>query len=482
MNWLMHRLTPGGFVWLMINEVRLATRAARQRRGGNLVWGLLITVYAAAGFWLASNLVHIPITPTPFAFVLVFAVAVLAMSFMTTQAMLRSQDTLYQSGDLDLLLTAPLPPRRVLLAKLCGIVANIMMVFAAFTLPIALPVALLGHPGLFGIPLVLLGLALVSACIGLAITLFIVRIASPRTARTIAQIVGAFLAAGVFLASQFLSAGPGRESAGRALVGWLVRHDYGSHGLASLPGQAALGNLPAMAAVLGGAMLVFAGAGAVLGRAFLTSYQNAPTRLTRSRSRGRAKGNIARHFRQGLFATMFAKEARLLRRDPQLAFTIVLRLIYLLPIAVPAFTHGRGPPLLPALAFFGVLIAGQLAGSLAWLTVSAEDSPDLIAVAPVEKQAAERAKLAAALLIAAPFAVVLPLAIALVSPRAAIIALAMTAASALAAGLVELKFQRPAPRRRFGNRREGSFLVGVLTFLMTGVLALGAGYLVYLAG
>lgn len=479
MTWLMHRLTPGGFLWLMVNEVRLATRAARQRRGGNLIWGLLISVYTAAGFWLASNLVGIPIIPVPFAFVLVFAVSVLAMSFMTTQAMLRSQDTLYQSGDLDLLLTAPLQPRRVLLAKLCGIVANIVMVFAAFTLPIALPIALLGHPGLFGIPLVLLALALLSACAGLAITLFIVRIATPRTARTIAQIVGAFLAAGVFLASQFLSAGPGRESAGRALVGWLVRHDYGSHGIASLPGRAALGDPLAMVAVLGAAMLIFAGAGALLGRAFLTSYQNAPTRLTR---RGRAKGGIARHFREGLFATMFAKEARLLRRDPQLAFTIVLRLIYLLPIALPAFTHGRGPPLLPALAFFGVLIAGQLAGSLAWLTVSAEDSPDLIAVAPVEKQAAERAKLSAALLIAAPFAIVLPLAIALVSPRAAIIALAMTAASALAAGLVELKFQRPAPRRRFGSRREGSFLVGVLTFLMTGLLALGGGYLVYLAG
>jgi ABC-2 type transport system permease protein len=407
-------------------------------------------------------------------------VSVLAMSFMTTQAMLRSQDTLYQSGDLDLLLTAPLQPRRVLLAKLCGIVANIVMVFAAFTLPIALPVALLGHPGLFGIPLVLLALALISACVGLAITLFIVRIATPRTARTIAQIVGAFLAAGVFLASQFLSAGPGRESAGRTLVGWLVRHDYGSHGIASLPGRAALGDPIAMVAVLGAAMLVFAGAGALLGRAFLRSYQNAPTRLTRTR--GRAKGGIARHFRDGLFATMFAKEARLLRRDPQLAFTIVLRLIYLLPIALPAFTHGRGPPLLPALAFFGVLIAGQLAGSLAWLTVSAEDSPDLIAVAPVETALAQRAKLTAALLLAAPFALVLPLAIALVSPRAAIIALAMTAASALAAGLVELRFQRPAPRKSFGRRREGSFLVGVLTFLMTGLLALGGGYLVYLAG
>jgi ABC-2 type transport system permease protein len=178
---------------------------------------------------------------------------------------------------------------------------------------------------------------------------------------------------------------------------------------------------------------------------------------------------------------MFAKEARLLRRDPQLAFTIVLRLIYLVPIALPAFTHGRGPPLLPALAFAGVLIAGQMAGSLAWLTVSGEDSPDLIAVAPVEKRSAERAKLAAALLIAAPFALVLPIAIALVNLRAALIVLMMTAACALAAGLVELKFQRPGPRRSFGNRRQGSFLVALLTFLMTGLLALGAGYLVWLA-
>lgn len=480
MTWLMRRLTPGGFLFLMLNEVRLAMRAARKRRGNNLIWGLLITVYTAMGFWLASNLVHIPIHASPLGLNIVLAVAVLAMSFMTTQAMLRSQDTLYQSGDLDLLLTAPLSPRRVLLAKLCGIVANIMMVFAAFTLPVALPVALLGHPGLFGIPLVLLALALVSACVGLAITLLIVRVASPRTARTIGQIVGAFLAAGVFLASQLLSQGPGRESAGRALLDWLMRHDYGSHGLPSLPGLAAFGDFAAMVAVLGGAILVFIGAGALLGRVFLTSYQNAPTRLTRSR--GKAKGGISRHFRESLFATMFAKEARLLRRDPQLAFTIVLRLIYLLPIALPAFTHGRGPPLLPALAFFGVLLAGQLAGSLAWLTVSAEDSPDLIAVAPVEKAVAARAKLAAALLIAAPFAIVLPLAIASVSVRAAIITLAMTGASALAAGLVELKFQRPAPRKAFGSRREGSFLVGVLTFLMTGLIALLGGYLVWLAG
>src|SRR5437868_13404059 len=61
MTWLMRRLTPGGFLFLMLNEVRLATRAARQRRGGNIIWGLLITFYTAMGFWLGVTLAEIPI-------------------------------------------------------------------------------------------------------------------------------------------------------------------------------------------------------------------------------------------------------------------------------------------------------------------------------------------------------------------------------------------------------------------------------------
>ena len=90
---------------------------------------------------------------------------------------------------------------------------------------------------------------------------------------------------------------------------------------------------------------------------------------------------------------MFAKEWRLLARDPALAFQIVLRLIYLAPIALAAFGRGRGPPLAPGARLLQRDVAGQLVGSFAWLAVSAEDAPDLLAVAPVGERQVERAKL-----------------------------------------------------------------------------------------
>jgi len=457
MNAIMRRLRAGGFAWLVTHELRLAMRGVRKRRRSLAVSAVLLGLYVALGIWLGGNVSEMPIPSGPFTLTLVLAASVLAMSFMTTQAMLRSQETLYASGDLDLLLTAPLRPAKVLLAKLCGIAGSIVIVFAVLILPVAIPVAAQGHPGLFGIPALLVALALVSACLGLAITLAVVSLAGPRTARTLAQIIGALLGAGVFLVSQFLSqSGGGRHSAAQALFVWLSSHKFGAHGLGALPGRAALGDPLAIVILLGGAILVFAAAGALFGRLFLASYQKAGMRLSRRRSA--AKSRVGRHFRAGLFATMFAKEWRLLLRDPQLAFAIVLRLIYLAPIALPAFTHGRGPPFLPTLAFASVLIAGQLAGSLAWLTVSGEDSPDLLAVAPVPRAEAERAKLASALAMAAPFAIVLPAAIALSSLLAALVPLVITAA----------------------RRRSGSFLVSLLTFLMTALLGLGAGYLVYL--
>lgn len=481
MNAVMRRLQPGGFVWLVAHELRLAMRAARRRRSSAAIWTLLLVLYALLGIWIGNAVSGLPIPASPFALTLILAACALVMSFMTTQAMLRSQETLYASGDLDLLLSAPLEPNKVLLAKLCGIAASIVLTFAFFLLPIAIPVAAQGHPGLFGIPVVLAALALVSACLGLAITLAVVSLAGPRTARTLAQIIGALLGAGLFLLSQFLSQdNNGRQSAGEALFTWLASHNFGASGVGALPGRAALGDPLALLVLLGAAIFIFAAAGASFGRLFLASYQNAGMRL--SRRRAAPRGKIARHFRAGLFAAMFAKEWRLLVRDPQLAFAIVLRIIYLAPIALPAFTHGRGPPFLPALAFASVLIAGQLAGSLAWLTVSGEDSPDLLAVAPVSRAEVGRAKLASALAMAAPFGLILPAAIALASPLAALVTLVMTAAGGFAAAFIELKTQKPAPRKSFGRRRSGSFLVGLLTFLMTAILGAAAALIVYLLG
>lgn len=476
MNFLMRRLPPASFLWLLVHEVRMSIRSSRRRRLNSVIGLIFLAVYLAAGLWVGHSLRHVPIEAGPMLLTGALVAAILIMTFMTTQAMLGSQRTLYEAGDLDLLLSAPLPPRRVLGAKLCGIAASVVLSFAFLVLPIALPIAVQGHPGLFGIPALLVAMALSAACLGLAVMLGVAAIAGPRGARTFGQIVAALLAGAVFLTSQFISQQPGRRGGGLTLFRWFSAHHIGENGVGALPGRAAFGDPVALLILFGLGLAIFAATGFLFAHAFLSSYQNAGMHLSRRRAAA-ATGSIARHFRAGLFATMFAKEWRLLARDPALAFQIVLRLIYLAPLAFVAFQGRHGPPLAPSLAFASVFIAGQVVGSLAWLAVSGEDSPDLLTVAPIARRQAERAKLASALAMAAPLALVLPAAIALTAPLGALLTLAMTVAGGTIAGLIEIKWQKPAPRKTFARRRSGSIAAALLTFLVTaifgGVAALG---------
>jgi ABC-2 type transport system permease protein len=162
------------------------------------------------------------------------------------------------------------------------------------------------------------------------------------------------------------------------------------------------------------------------------------------------------------------KEWRLLLRDPTLLSQVLLRLLYLLPTAfflfrnislhdTTAVARGAG-----ALTFF----AGQLAGSLAWIAISAEDAPELIACSPIAPGAARRAKLAAALTPVALLVASVVIALAWLSPWASLVAAVSTALSAISAGLLNLWFEKPTPRSAF-RRRGGSVVVSL------GELALG---------
>jgi ABC-2 type transport system permease protein len=479
MSLFMRLSPPAGFLWLLAHEVRMSIRA--RRRGTRSIWiGLiLLLAYTAIGVSIGLGLRGIAIVPVPSMLTGALAATIVILSFMTTQAVLGSQRTLYESGDLDLLLSAPIQPRTVLLAKLAGIAASVTISFALLVLPMTLPIALLGHPGLLGIPALIAALALVSACLGLGVMLAVAAIAGPRAARTVGQIVAASLGGAIFLTSQILSNNPGRRGSGQALFRWFTDHHVGSSGPSALPGRAAFGDPVAIAVLLGLGIAVFAATGSLFGRAFLASFQDAGMHVARRPAASRSRRSIGRHFRNSLFATMFAKEWRLLARDPALAFQIVLRLIYLAPLMLVAFGgRGNGLPIAPWLAFLSVIIAGQVVGSFAWLTISAEDSPDLIAAAPVTKRQVERVKLISALVMAAPLAIGPSILIALTRPLAALTTLAFTAAAGTLAGLIELKWQKPMPRKAFGRRRSGSIVASLLTlivgFVFGGAAALSA--------
>lgn len=303
MNWAMRRMRPGGFAWLALHELRLATRARNRKPGRGLLAMLgrmpgaaqiigfvLMLLWLALGCTIAWSLRNTPIPILPEMLVGVLVVSIVGLTFMTAQAMIGSQRTLYESGDLALLFSAPIAERTVLLAKLLGIAGTIALTYTVLLLPIIVPIAVLGHPRLFGLVALLAALALAAAAIGLGLTLTIATLVGPRAARTVGQIMAALVGGAIFLGSQLLSHADRKGSATMALFERFRATGLGTHGVSGLPGHAAFGDPLAILILLGGALLLFVGAGMTLQRLFLSGYQDGGTRLSRAKPTGRASG------------------------------------------------------------------------------------------------------------------------------------------------------------------------------------------------
>jgi ABC-2 type transport system permease protein len=162
---------------------------------------------------------------------------------------------------------------------------------------------------------------------------------------------------------------------------------------------------------------------------------------------------------------MRCKEWRLLRRDPSLFAQIGLQIIYTVPVAVVLMRSDTIPTAL-ALAPTIVVIAAQVAASLAWLTVSGEDAPELIATAPVVPGMVERAKLSA---VALPVLVVMALPLAglmLLSVKVAAVTFAFSAAAATATSLLNFWHPMPGNRRGMLRRHTQSKLVGLVEHVL----------------
>jgi ABC-2 type transport system permease protein len=151
------------------------------------------------------------------------------------------------------------------------------------------------------------------------------------------------------------------------------------------------------------------------------------------------------------------KEWTLLQRDPWLMSQILMQLLYLLPPAFilwRSFHEGSGAStlLVPIL----IMAAGQLAGGLAWLAVSGEDAPDLIASAPVTSACVLRAKTEAVMgaiaIVFGPFVI----ALAVVAPISALVTALGVATAAASATSIQFWFRVQAKRSHFRRRQTSS--------------------------
>jgi ABC-2 type transport system permease protein len=151
------------------------------------------------------------------------------------------------------------------------------------------------------------------------------------------------------------------------------------------------------------------------------------------------------------------KEWVLLLRDPWLASQTLMQLLYLIPAALLLWRfYGESRGALVVLAPVLTMAAGQLGGGLAWLAVSGEDAPDLIATAPISPTYNLTAKIEAVLI--AVFAVFAPFLIGILT-HSWVMALTIATAILLAAGsstLIQIWFRSQARRRYFRRRQVSS--------------------------
>jgi ABC-2 type transport system permease protein len=108
-------------------------------------------------------------------------------------------------------------------------------------------------------------------------------------------------------------------------------------------------------------------------------------------------------FRGSLRIVLIVKELRLIRRDPLLLMQLLQQSIYLLPTGFVLWRQTLNHPGgIPWLWLAIIFMCGTLATSLAWITVAAEDAPELLQSAPPTRATIVRAKIEAALLPLAP--------------------------------------------------------------------------------
>lgn len=473
---------PASAPWLLAHELRLAWRgfrAGRKSPGALAAFGLLGVLALVAGVGIGLSLREVEIPIVPLAVVIAdFALAVI-LTLMLSNTLAASADALYERGDLDLLFSSPLKPGRVLLIRALGLAVNAGLWFVLPVVLLLTPTIVLGHPAWAGVFGVLVAAALAATGVGLLLAMALFALIGPRRTRTVAQVMAALIGAAFFLGSQYRNLlGEQRSESLITRIAMEAREGrIQPPPLADVPLRAALGEPWPLLAVLAIGVGIFALAVAVLGRRFADAAAATQGAATRKAARG-----TSRAFAAGAFQATVRKELRLMRRDTALLSQVLLRVLYLVPLAlVMARNAGTQPTAnLAASAAAVVILAGQVAGSLAWITLSAEDAPDLLAVAPTPMKVLRQAKLVAALI---PVAILLVAPVAVLAwyqPLAGLWTAIGAGLSAWSAGLVHVWRQKPGKRADFRRRRSGSLLVAIAEIAVS--LMIGAATALAVAG
>ena len=450
--------------WFARHELRIAWRdwlgmmtSGRRSRRIGVALGLVIV--AAVMHLLAYAVVGRAgdpfAAPAPTTLIVISVSVVLGWALVLSQAIEQATKVFYARGDLDLIMSSPYPLTTVMSLRM-GAVALTMIVLAfVMVLPFVDVLALRDGPRWFATYGVTIAAALSATATALLATVVLFRVFGPRRTRLAAQVVSAIVGAGFVIALQvgaILSYGTMSRFAvlmsDRAAV-----YAPSSDSMLWWPARAILGDNVALFALLAASLALLGIAMAVCAPLFGDSIVRVAGRSVSTRTVAAAEPFRARSPQQALRR----KELMLLRRDPWLLSQTLMQLLYLVPPALMMWrsfgtSGGTALLLVPVI----VMAAGQLAGGIAWLSISGEDAPDLIATTPLARSAVMRAKIEVVLIAIAVVLTPLLVPMAVAAPAAALVTASGAAIAAIAATAIQYWFRAQARRSQFRRRHTSS--------------------------
>lgn len=449
--------------WLAHHEFRLSWRDWLSMLTGGKRRRLRVVVLALVAFAAFMHVVAyavvgrfatIEVDADRGTLMVVTGCVVLSWSLMMSQAMESVTRAFYARSDLDLILSSPVAARRVFAVRIATMACSTVFMALLLASPFINVLVYKGGAHWLTAYGAVAAVGATAAAMSVALTVGLFRLIGPKRTRLASQIVAAIIGATFVI---------GLQIAAILSYGTLSYFTFlQSEALVALvpaiestawwPARAILGDLTALAAVFAIGALLLA-ASIVIFSARFGEHAIAAAGISDA---GRS------HHRQTFRAfkprqALRRKEWTLLGRDPWLASQTLMQLLYLLPPALMLWrAFGRGADDLVLLVPVLVMAAGQLAGGLAWLAISGEDAPDLVATAPIPESWVIRAKIEAVTgsvaLIFAPFVITMALA----SPRDAFVSAVGIAIAAISATFIQLWFRIQARRKHFRRRQTSS--------------------------
>jgi ABC-2 type transport system permease protein len=472
----MRLFAPGSASWLLVHEMRLTWRFITSRRGGGksrawILWLILLGGLGSLAWFGGLPLAHwvrdSGFAPGPFEILALDLALLLIWTLMLSQTLSNAAMVFYQRGDLDLLFSSPIPSRRVLTVRTLAIAGNELPFQTVLLSALILPVGIIAHPSWLAVYVVLGGLSVLATVAGVWMAMGLFAAIGPRRTRTVSQILAAFIGATMFLIGQSYNlVGRGRyQGFFHDIREFAASGHFDPQSVWSWPARAALGEPIPLIAFAVAAFAIFAASTWFLGERFA---RNAAAAIGSLEAKPLKEGRDRTRFTGTPFAVLVRKELRLLARDPALMSQVLLQMLYLTPIAFVMLRNAHANLVVAtATGVFGVaFLSGQLAGSLGWVTISAEESPELLTCAPVNPGRLRRAKVTAVLipvfcLIGVPLLILL-----FMQPIAGLIGIGASAAAASCTTLIELWRQRPGKRSEFRRNRGSSVLVPLIEVLV----------------